>query len=100
MLFTRASMSCGRSVRLAQMMGLDRLDGGRDDLPPALGPSTSWVELEERRRTFWGVFASDCHASISTGWPNLIRTGDVRLLLYPLKHVWDLISVLTWDFRL
>ncbi|KHO00785.1 binuclear zinc transcription factor [Metarhizium album ARSEF 1941] len=67
MLFTRASMSCAKAVRLCQMMGLDRLDGARDDLPPALGPHSTWEELEERRRVFWGAFAIDSHASISTG---------------------------------
>lgn len=61
-------------------MGLDRLDGGIDDLPPALGPARSWIELEERRRVFWGAFAIDCHASISTGWPYLINAEDVAFL--------------------
>ncbi|XWX00946.1 hypothetical protein V2A60_008969 [Cordyceps javanica] len=81
MLFTRASMSCSRSVRICQMMGLDRLDGGIDDLPPALGPARSWVELEERRRVFWGAFAIDCHASITTGWPYLINAEDIMTRL-------------------
>ncbi|KAM3437366.1 hypothetical protein NHJ13734_004688 [Beauveria thailandica] len=79
--FTRASMSCSRSVRICQMMGLDRLDGGIDDLPPALGPARSWIELEERRRVFWGAFAIDCHASISTGWPYLINAEDIMTRL-------------------
>lgn len=78
MLFTRASTSCAKAVRLCQMMGLDRLDGARDDLPPALGPHSTWEELEERRRVFWGAFAIDSHASISTGWPALINPDDVR----------------------
>lgn len=86
LLFTRASVSCGRGVRLAQMMGLDRLDSGKDDLPPALGPTKSWGELEERRRVFWSIFAIDCHASVSTGWPNLVRSDDVS------QHHHDLTS--------
>jgi hypothetical protein len=77
MLYTRASMSCAKCVRLTQMMGLDRLDGDREDLPPALGPTTTWAELEERRRVFWGAFAIDSHASISTGWPCLIDPNNV-----------------------
>ncbi|TQS33064.1 hypothetical protein Golomagni_06608 [Golovinomyces magnicellulatus] len=81
MLFTRAAMSCARSVRLTQMMGLDRLDGNNDNLPPALGPTQSWIELEERRRTLWGTFAIDCHASISTGWPNLLISSNIRTRL-------------------
>jgi hypothetical protein len=77
MLFTRASITGAKSVRLAQMMGLDRIDCDQDGIPPALGPVTSWVELEERRRTFWGAFVMDAHASISTGWSSLINTPDV-----------------------
>lgn len=26
---------------------------------------------------FWGAFAIDSHAAISTGWPTLIDMGDV-----------------------
>lgn len=81
MLFTRAAMSVARTVRLTQMMGLDRLDDPNVNLPPALGPTTSWAELEERRRTLWGAFAIDCHASISTGWPNLLLSSNVSLSL-------------------
>lgn len=82
MLFTRASMSCSRSVRICQMMGLDRIDGGPNDLPPALGPATTWSELEERRRVFWGAFTIDCHASIATGWPCLINQDDVSICYF------------------
>ncbi|KAG5919133.1 hypothetical protein E4U53_004024, partial [Claviceps sorghi] len=81
MLFTRAATTCAKVVRLCQMMGLDRLDGDRDDLPPCLGPHTSWEELEERRRVFWSAFAIDSHASISTGWPTLINYEDIATRL-------------------
>lgn len=77
MLFTRAAMSSARCVRLVHMMGLDRLDGDPDDIPPTLGPALTWAEVEERRRVFWGAFTIDSHASISTGWPSLISSDDV-----------------------
>lgn len=77
MLFTKAAMSSARCVRLVNMMGLDRLDVPGQEVPPALGPATTWAELEERRRVFWGVFAIDSHASISTGWPSLIDSTSV-----------------------
>lgn len=77
MLFTRAAMAGAKCVRLVQMMGLDRLDGDECELPPALAPATSWVEVEERRRTFWGAYAMDAHSSIATGWPSLINSNDV-----------------------
>ena len=79
MRFTRAALTSAKCVRLVEMMGLDRLDGEQDQIPPTLVPPTSWVELEERRRAFWGAFAIDAHASISTGWPSLINSADVSL---------------------
>ncbi|KAL7795775.1 binuclear zinc transcription factor [Trichoderma ceciliae] len=81
MLFTRASMSASRYVRLVQMLGLDRLDREGDDIPPTLGPICSWAELEERRRVFWGAFAIDAHASMATGWASMIKSEDVMTRL-------------------
>ncbi|RFU78140.1 binuclear zinc transcription factor [Trichoderma arundinaceum] len=81
MLFTRASMSASRYVRLVQMLGLDRLDREGDDIPPTLGPISNWTELEERRRVFWGAFAIDAHASMATGWANMIKSEDVMTRL-------------------
>ncbi|KAH6604245.1 binuclear zinc transcription factor [Trichoderma cornu-damae] len=81
MLFTRASMSASRCVRLVQMLGLDRLDREGDDIPPTLGPISNWTELEERRRVFWGAFAIDAHASLATGWANMIKSEDVMTRL-------------------
>lgn len=70
-------MTSAKCVRLVQMMGLERLDGDPDEIPPSLGPALSWAEFEERRRVFWGAFAIDSHASISTGWPCLMNSDDV-----------------------
>lgn len=78
MLFTRAALSTAKCVRLVNMMGLDSLDGDKDDIPPTLAPPTSWADLEERRRTFWGAYAVDAHSSIATGWPSLVQCDDVR----------------------
>ncbi|KAK8019842.1 binuclear zinc transcription factor [Apiospora arundinis] len=77
MLFTRAAMSAARAVRLAEMMGLQRLDCTPGDVPPAILPPKDWIELEERRRTLWGIFCLDSHCSISTGWPTLIDPSEV-----------------------
>ncbi|KAF7551011.1 hypothetical protein G7046_g7841 [Stylonectria norvegica] len=81
MLFTRAAMSSAKCVRLCHMMGLDRIDGEQDELPPTLSAPLSWAELEERRRVFWGAFSIDSHASIATGWPSLINSDDVTTRL-------------------
>ncbi|KAI0597688.1 fungal-specific transcription factor domain-containing protein [Biscogniauxia sp. FL1348] len=77
LMFTRAAMSCSRAVRLIQMMGLHQLDCPQGDRVPTLLPPRDWAELEERRRTFWGIFCIDSHASISTGWPHLIDATEI-----------------------
>lgn len=81
MMFTRAAMTCAKAVRLVEMMGLHRLDGAAEEISPTLLPPKDWAELEERRRTFWGVFCIDSHCSISTGWPFLIDTAEVTTML-------------------
>lgn len=78
MLFTRAAMSSARAIRLAHMMGLHRLDNFPEEPSPALMPPRDWQELEERRRTFWGIFCLDSHCSVSTGWPHLVDPTEVR----------------------
>ncbi|KAK1980854.1 hypothetical protein LZ30DRAFT_658598 [Colletotrichum cereale] len=75
--FTRAAMSSAKCVRLVEMMGLHRIDGDGQEMAPTLAPPTSWVDLEERRRTFWGAYSIDSHASIATGWPTLIDSNDI-----------------------
>lgn len=77
MYFPRAWLSAGRSVRLAQMMQLHRLDGAGLDVKQCLPPPKDWTEREERRRTFWMCFAMDRYASIGTGWPMIIDERDV-----------------------
>ena len=77
-------MSSARSVRLCGMMGLHRLDNQytEEELPmaPMIAPARSWVELEERRRLFWGTFCMDCYGSISAGWPTLIDAEQASWL--------------------
>jgi hypothetical protein len=79
LLFTRSGMGAARAMRLCEMLGLHRIDGERapGDVPDVLPPAGSWIELEERRRTFWAAFCVDSHASVSTGWPNLIDSAAV-----------------------
>lgn len=82
MLFTRAAMNTAKCVRLINMMGLEKMDGDqRMKMAPSIQPARSWIEKEERRRTFWGAFAIDAHASVSTGWPSLISSSDVSTRL-------------------
>ena len=78
MWFTRTNMSCARAVRLAQMLGLDKVDG-KGSLAQPLPPARDWAETEERRRTFWVIFTSDRSSSGTTEWPVLINWRAVRL---------------------
>ncbi|KAK3708906.1 hypothetical protein LTR37_011236 [Vermiconidia calcicola] len=77
MYFPRAWMSSGRACRMAQMMGLHRLDGSGLDVKQCLPPPRDWTEREERRRTFWMSFCVDRYSSIGTGWPMTIEERDI-----------------------
>lgn len=77
MYFPRAWQSTGRGVRMAQMLGLSRIDGFGLDVKQCLPPPKDWIEREERRRTFWMAFCEDRYASVGTGWPMTIDERDV-----------------------
>lgn len=77
MYFPRAWLSAGRCCRLAQMMGLHRMDGSGLDVKQCLPPPKDWTEREERRRTFWTCFCADRYSSIGTGWPMTIEENDI-----------------------
>jgi hypothetical protein len=71
-------MSTGKMSRLAQMMGLQRLDLKVHEMKQVLPTAKDWIELEERRRTFWAAFYCDRWASSGTGWPMTIHEDEVR----------------------
>lgn len=77
--FPRAWLSVGKAARLALMLGLNRLDGVGLDVKQSILPPKDWTEREERRRVFWGAFATDRYASVGTGWPILIDENDVSI---------------------
>ncbi|KAI6793114.1 hypothetical protein KC332_g17052 [Hortaea werneckii] len=81
MYFPRAWMSAGRACRMGLMMGLHRVDGVGLDVKQCLPPPKDFVELEERRRTFWGCFCVDRYSSIGTGWPMVIDEKDIMSVL-------------------
>ena len=76
MYFPRAWQTTGRAVRMAQMLGLHRIDGFGLDVKQCLPPPKDWVEREERRRTFWMAFCEDRYASVGTGWPMTVDERD------------------------
>lgn len=77
--FPRAWLSVGKAARLALMLGLNRLDGVGLDVKQSILPPKDWTEREERRRSFWGAFATDRYSSVGTGWPILIDENDVSI---------------------
>lgn len=81
MYFPRAWMSTGQAIRLAQMIGLHRLDGAGLEVKQCIPPPRDWTEKEERRRTFWMAFCEDRYASIGTGWPMTVDERDISTLL-------------------
>ena len=85
MYFPRAWLSTARACKLAEMMGLHRLDGEGLDVKQCIPPPRDWTEREERRRTFWACFASDRYASVGTGWPMTIDEQDVGGSIFKLN---------------
>ncbi|KAL7904843.1 binuclear zinc transcription factor [Trichoderma velutinum] len=80
-MFTRASISFSRSLRLAQILGLHLLDGS-DQMSMETGQcTTDLIELEERRRTWWVIFICDRFICATTGWPAQIDEQDITTLL-------------------
>ncbi|KAL2150404.1 hypothetical protein VTH82DRAFT_6967 [Thermothelomyces myriococcoides] len=78
-MYTRASTSLCRSVRIAQMLGLHRLDSQEPEpLRSGPPPPRNWTEAEERRRTWWSIFLADCYFTAVTGWPSLIDVRHIR----------------------
>ncbi|EJT72611.1 binuclear zinc transcription factor [Gaeumannomyces tritici R3-111a-1] len=79
LMLARAAMSCARAVRLCNLMGLHRLDDPEYEMQmmPTILPAQSWLELEERRRTFWAAFCVNSHVSIYSGWPGIIDTTTI-----------------------
>ena len=82
MLFPRAWASAGRGIRLAMMLGLNRLDGIGMEVKKVLPPQRDWAEGAQRRRTFWMAYNIDRYASMGTGWPMAIDDRDVSLTFY------------------
>ncbi|EFX04748.1 c6 zinc finger domain containing protein [Grosmannia clavigera kw1407] len=90
MYFPRAWQSTGQAVRLAQMIGLHRLDGSGLDVKQCLPPPRDWTEKEERRRTFWMAYCEDRYASIGTGWPMIVDERDITTLLPTSEEAFDM----------
>lgn len=79
MMSYRALISTGRAVRMAQNMGLFRIDRpARQREQCRLPEARDETEVEERRRAFWAVFCLDRFLSIAKRLPVLIDERSVR----------------------
>lgn len=78
MCLSRAWVSAGRCIRMVQMMNLHRLDSETQNPKQMIAPPRDWLELEERRRTFWAAFCCDRYSCAGSGWPMAIEERDVK----------------------
>jgi hypothetical protein len=78
MYMSRAWLSVGRCVRMVQIMNLHKLDSDATEFSKQiLPPPRDWMEVEERRRTFWTAFCCDRYSCVGSGWPMSIDDRDV-----------------------
>ncbi|OKL55498.1 putative Transcription factor [Talaromyces atroroseus] len=63
----RGWISAGRAFRLVQLMRLFEIDGSDTMLAQSL--TDDWVQLEEKRRTFWMAYLLDRFISVQNGLP-------------------------------
>ncbi|KAF4998665.1 hypothetical protein FGRMN_2991 [Fusarium graminum] len=78
--FSRASMSIARAIRLAQILGLHRLDG-KNAAGLTLPLAMDFTEEEERRQTFWVIFSTDRITSSTGGWPTMMDWRSIQTRL-------------------
>ncbi|KAE8406920.1 fungal-specific transcription factor domain-containing protein [Aspergillus pseudonomiae] len=62
-------ISAGRCFHLVHLLKLDQIDNPNTWQTSSL----SWVEIEERRRTFWTAYALDRYANLVNGLPLAIN---------------------------
>ena len=87
--FTRAYISLGRALRLAQLMKCHLLDSdqavraaaikgsvGEWPLPQPI-PLAAWLEVEEKRRVFWVGFVLDRCMNSGQDWPMMLEDNKV-----------------------
>lgn len=89
MLMARAWMSAGKASRLCVMMSYSRLDLDDDSVKKIAPDAKDFIELEERRRAFWGAYSCDRFASMGTGWAVSIDDADLATNLPCDEAAWN-----------
>ncbi|KAA6409142.1 MAG: transcriptional regulatory [Lasallia pustulata] len=79
--YRRGWMSAGRAFRLIQLMRLHEIDA-----PNCIPMQIDWIEIEERRRTFWMAYSLDRFISIRNEWP-LTLSDSVIMIRLPAPEV-------------
>lgn len=74
----RGWISAGRCFRLVHLMRLHEIDNPRAWSEPQY-VNLTWVEIEERRRTFWTAYCLDRHANFIRQLPLSLNEQLVRL---------------------
>lgn len=76
----RGWTSAGRAFRLVQLMRLYEIDNSNHVMMLPNGTAQmDWVEVEEKRRTFWMAYSLDRFVCVRSGSPLTLHEQVVRL---------------------
>lgn len=74
----RGFLSGRKASALCISIGLNKLDGVGLTMSRLSSPAEDWIELEERRRTFWIVYVHDRYICSGTGWTPALDEQDIQ----------------------
>ncbi|KAK9463551.1 uncharacterized protein V1516DRAFT_645005 [Lipomyces oligophaga] len=77
MAFPRAWSAVGQATRACLMLQLNLVDSPTVTVKQCLPPPADWIEVEERRRTFWCSYMISIYASLGTGWAGILDELDI-----------------------
>ncbi|KAJ2715404.1 hypothetical protein H4R19_001222 [Coemansia spiralis] len=97
--FLMYSSLAGLAASTAMRLGWHTLDLGRsiDEVP-----WDDWVELEEKRRTFWSVYQLDSHHSLLSDRPMTIAKTHIFISTPGSDNMWDDVTmpqIMHWPTR-
>ncbi|RGP74245.1 hypothetical protein FLONG3_6157 [Fusarium longipes] len=76
-MFAKASITLSSALRAAHILNLHKVDSSHR----TENASMDWIEMEERRRTWWTIFCFDRFVCATTGWPALINNHKINTRL-------------------
>ncbi|KAK9762899.1 hypothetical protein K7432_010899 [Basidiobolus ranarum] len=77
----------GMATRMAQEIGMNRVDEKSTDID--LSQGLSWTEKETRRRIWWSLYALERIISIGTGRQTVIDENDCEVALPSDDCIWE-----------